>query len=124
MLVGVVGIVVDAEHEGDVGVRCRGRDNNLGSARLEVKARLVAAREDAGRLEHNVDAELAPWQLRGIALVEELELFPRGLDRAVGGRDVAVESPEHRVVLEEMRHLVGVTEVVDRDQVDINPLAQ
>ena len=56
----------------------------------------------ARRLDDDVDAELAPWQVRGIALGEHLQLRVAGLDRPVADLDPLVQRPEHRVVLEQV----------------------
>ena len=55
-------VVVDAEHERDVGVGRGRRDDDLLRAGVEVLLRAVAVGEEAGRLEHDVDAEVAPGQ--------------------------------------------------------------
>ena len=60
----VVQVEVHAEHDRDVLVG-RGRgDDDLLRAGLEVLGGIVALREEAGRLEHDVDAEVAPAERR------------------------------------------------------------
>ena len=59
--------VVDAHHERPVGAGRRRRDDDERGAGLEVGGRLVAGGEEAGRLDDEVDAELAPRQLGGVA---------------------------------------------------------
>ena len=85
----VVVVVVDAEHERDVGIGRRRRDDDLLRARVEVLLRAVALREEAGRLEHDVDTEVAPRERGRIALGEELDLLAAGADDAVADLDVA-----------------------------------
>ena len=61
----VVGVLVDAHDEhGRVGRR-RG-DDDLLTAALDVQLRLLDGREDAGRLDHVLDAALAPRNLRRV----------------------------------------------------------
>ena len=59
---GVVGVVVDAEHDRDVGIRRRGGDHDLLRARVEMLLRAFAIGEEAGGLEDDVDAQVAPRQ--------------------------------------------------------------
>ena len=64
----IVGRLVDAEHERDVRSLGRRRDDDLLRARRDVLRRRVTAREEPGRFEHDVDAEILPRQLRRIFL--------------------------------------------------------
>ena len=112
VLLRVVLAVVDAEHDGEVRVG-RGRgDDDLLRAGVEMLLRGLAVGEEPGRLDRDVDAELAPRQLRGIPLRDELDLVAADADEAVAGLDRRVERPEHRVVLEQVRHRLRVAEVV------------
>ena len=70
---GIERVVVDAHHEGGVGPGARRRDDHERSAGLEVHGGLVAIGEEAGGLDHHVDAELAPRQRLGVALGEDLD---------------------------------------------------
>ena len=69
VLIGVVQLEVHAEHDGDVLVAGGRGDDDLLRAGVEVLGRILALGEEAGRLEHDVDAEVAPAELGGIALV-------------------------------------------------------
>ena len=71
-----------------VGVGRRRGDDDFRRARVEMELRLVALREDPGRLEHDVDAELTPRKRGRIALVQQLQLGPVHGDRAVAGLDL------------------------------------
>ena len=80
--------------------------------------------EEARRLEHDVDAEVAPGQRCRVALGQHLQLVAAGADHAVADLDLAGERAEHRVVLEQVRHRLRVAEVVDRDDLEVRaPLA-
>ena len=73
--VGVVGVVeVDAEHDGRVRLGRRRGDDDLLGARLEVLGGVGALGEEAGRLDHDVDAEVAPRQRGRVALRERADL--------------------------------------------------
>ena len=80
---------------------------------------IVALGELAGRLEHDVDAEILPRQLRRILLREHLELIAADLDGVAGGADRHGEVAEHRVVFQQVRERRRVGDVVDRDDVDV-----
>ena len=79
----------------------------------------VAVGEEAGRLEHDVDAEVLPRQLRRIAQRQHLELVAVDRDAVVLGLDVRVQVAEHRVVLQQVRERVRARQIVDRDEVDV-----
>ena len=66
----VVLVEVDAEDDRDVLVLGGRGDDDLLGAGVEVLGGLVAVGEEAGRLDDDVDAEVAPRQLRGVALLE------------------------------------------------------
>ena len=111
--------VVDAEDERDVRVGRGGRDEDLLRAGVEVLLCALAAGEEPGRLEHDVDAEVAPRKPGGVSLREHLHRLTARLDDPVAERDVACERAEHRVVLQEVGHRLRVAEVVERDDLDV-----
>jgi hypothetical protein len=115
----VVGVVVDAEHKRDVRVGGRGRDHDLLRAGVEVLLCALALGEESGRLEHDVDAQVTPGDRAGIALREELELLPGRVNHPVALLDVALQRPEDRVVLEQVRHRLHVAEVVGGHDLDV-----
>ena len=99
---GVVVVVVDAHHDGDVLVLRRRRDDDLLGAAVDVRAGLGGVGEEAGRLDDDVGAEVAPLQGGGVALGERLDLLVADVDRVVGRGHVGVEPAEDRVVLEQV----------------------
>jgi hypothetical protein len=115
----VVDLVVDADHDGHVLVLRRGGDDHLLGAALEVQRGAVPVGEAAGRLDHDVDAEVAPGELGGVALGEGADPGAVDRDRLVVVGDVAVEAPEGGVVLEQVGEGVVVGEVVDRHDLDV-----
>ena len=78
-----------------------------------------AVGEEAGRLEHDVDAEVAPGKCRRIALGEDPHLLAGRLQDAVGELDLALERAERRVVAQEVRHRLRIAEVVQRDDLEV-----
>ena len=69
----VVVAVVDAQHDGDVLVLGRRRDDDLLGAAVDVRPGLGGVGEEAGRLDDDVGAELLPRQRRRVALLEHLD---------------------------------------------------
>ena len=82
-------------------------------------AAVVALGEEAGRLDHDVDAEVAPRQRGGIALLERLDVLAVDPQRAVADLDRALERPVDRVVLEQVGERLVVGDVVDGDELDV-----
>jgi hypothetical protein len=117
----VIGVVVDAEDDRHVGVRRRRRDDHLLRARLEMLLRVLPLREEAGRLQNDVHAEVFPGERGGVALGEELELLVADADAAVDRLDLLVQRPEDGVVLEQVRHRLRIAEVVRGHEVDVRP---
>ncbi len=115
----VVVAVVDTEHDRDVLVLGRRRDDDLLGAIGDVDLGLLGVGEQAGGLDDDVCAELAPLEVGGVALREGLEgLAGRG-DVGVGRGHVTVEAAQDRVVLEQVGQGGVVGQVVDRDDLDV-----
>ena len=118
-LAGVEGVVVDADHEGGVGAGGGRRHDHERRAGVEVHRRLLLAGEDAGGLDHHVDAEVGPRQRLRVALGEDLDLVAVDLDAAVGDAHLGVPGAEDRVVLEQVGHQLLGAEVVGGHEVDV-----
>ncbi len=119
MALRVVGVVVDAEDERDVGIGGGRRDDDLLRSRVEVELRLVALGEEAGRLEHDVDAERLPRQGCRVALGEHLQLAAADLDHSVGDLYLLAQRAEVRVVRQQVRHRPCVPEGVEGDHLEV-----
>ena len=109
----VVALLVDAEDDRDVLVLGRGADDDLLGAGVDVRLGLGRIGEDAGALEDDVDAEVAPRQGGRVALGQDLDLTAVDDDRRVAGTDVARVGAVGRVVLEQVRVHLRVDQVVD-----------
>src|SRR5699024_2241141 len=109
-----------AHDDGDVLVR-RGRgDDDLLGAAFEVAAGLLRRGEDAGGLDDDVDAVIAPRD-RGRALLDR-ECADRGVadgERGVVEGDVLAQAAEGRVVLQEVSEHVVRGQVVDGHDLDV-----
>src|SRR3954453_22591947 len=98
-----------------VAPRRRRGDPGLLRAGLEVLRGVVALGEEAGRLEHDLDAEVAPRQVRGIALLEDLDLLAVDDEAVAADLHLARIRPQDRVVLDQVGERRVVRDVVDRD---------
>ena len=116
---GVVRLEVDAERDRDVGLLGGRGDDHLLRSGLEVLLGVGAGAEAAARLDHDLDAELAPGQRGGIAHVRRLDPGPVDDERALDQLDGAAERAVDGVVLEQVREHRGIGDVVDRDPLDV-----
>ena len=97
----------------------RRRDDDFLGAGSDVLRRGVAIREEAGGLEHDVDAEVLPRQLRRIAQRQDLERVAVDRDRVVLGLDPGVQVAQDRVVFQQVRERCRAGQIVDGDEVDV-----
>src|SRR5262249_20625587 len=111
-------VEVHAQHDGRVRLGGGGGYDDLLGAAGKVLGGVLALGEEAGRLDHDVYAEIAPWQRRRVALGEHLQLLAVDRDRAVADLDGARVWAEDRVVLEQVAEGLRVGEVVHRDPLD------
>ena len=119
VLLRLVVLVVDAVDDREVGTGRRGRHDDGRGTRLEVHRCVVTLGEEARRLDHDVDAEVAPRECLGVALGQHRQRVVADLDPVLGGRDLLGQHAHDRVVLEEVGHRVERAEVVHRDEVDV-----
>ena len=95
------------------------RDDHLLGAALQVGRRLVGVGEDAGGLDHDVHAQVAPGDLGGVLLGEDphlLAVHHQGVLLSLhGAREAAVGG----VVLEQVGVGLGVGQVVDRHDLQL-----
>jgi len=71
-----------------------------------------------------VDAEVAPGEVRGLALGEDADALAADGDRVAVVRDVVGEGAADRVVLEEMGERGVVRQVVDGHDLEVAALGQ
>ena len=84
-----------------------------------MRAGLLLRREEARALEHDVDAEGLPRQLRGVTLGANLDLVAVDDQRIALDLDRVFERPVRGVVARQMRVRFRVAEVVHRDDLDL-----
>ncbi len=123
MLLRVVSVLVHAEDDRDVLVLGRSRDDDLLRTGLAMSRGLLGVGEDAGRLDHDVGADIGPWQRRRVPLAERPNARAVHHDLVVAGADLTVEAPVGRVVLEQVRVRLVIREVVDRDDFQLVGMA-
>jgi hypothetical protein len=95
------------------------RDHHALRAAIEVRGRFLSGGEESRRLDHKVDAEVFPWQLRGILVAEELDVVAVDLDALALRLDRRPERAQGGVVLQQVGESPGVADVVDGDDLEI-----
>ena len=116
----VVEVVVHAHDDRDVVVGGgRGDDDLLGATGVDVLARVGGLGEEAGGLDDDVDAEVAPRQGARVALGEHLHRVAGDLDALAVGGDVLLEDAQDAVVLQQVGERLGAGQVVDRHDLDV-----
>ena len=114
-----VGRVVDAvdEHRGRVLGRS-GHDDLLRAGR-DVGAGGLVGEEETGRLDDDVGGDFVPLEVRRILLGGETDGLAVDDHRVALDLDVVVEDAVNGVVLEHVREVIGIEEVVDADHFDV-----
>ena len=120
----VVVALVDTHDEGAVDVLGGGGDDNLLGTTVNVGLGLLAVGEEAGGLHDDLDAQVAPGQVGGVALSEHLDVLAVDGDAILVVGDLAVETTEDRVVLEQVGQGLVVRQVVDGDNLDVGALLE
>ncbi len=114
-------IVVDTINNRAVDVRAaRRRDDHFLGAAFDVLAGRFAGPEQAGAFEHDVDTELAPRQLGGIAFGEHLDTITVHNDIVAVDLDRARKIAVGCVVARQVRVGVCVAQVVQGDNVVVS----
>jgi hypothetical protein len=120
----VVSLLVHAHDERAVSTGGRSRDEDLLSAGVDVLLGEVGLGEEAGRLDDDVDTQLAPGKVGRVPLGERLDLLAVDRDAVVIEADVGIQDAAHGVVLQQVRKRLVVSEVVDRDDLEVCSLRE
>ena len=114
-----VGLVVDAvdEHRGRVLGRS-GHDDLLGASR-DVSASLGVLEKEAGGLDDDFSADVAPSESGRILLGREADLLAVNDEVVAVNSDIVLEDAVDGVVLKHVREVIGIEEVVDADHFDV-----
>ncbi len=115
----VEGLIVDADHERCVDVGRGSRDDHSPGPALDVGPGLLAVGEDTGRLDDDVNAEIAPREGLRVALGEHPERLPADADGGVRPGHLGTDPSVGGVVLEESGVDLDGHEVVDPDDLHL-----
>ena len=85
---------------------------------------LLAVGEETGGLDDDLDAQVAPGQLGGVAVGEDLDVLAVDDDAVVIVGDFTVETAEDGVVLEQVSEGLVVRQVVDRHDLEVRLLLE
>mmetsp|Transcript_19258 Transcript_19258/g.58140 ORF Transcript_19258/g.58140 Transcript_19258/m.58140 type:complete len:442 (-) Transcript_19258:83-1408(-) len=117
--VGVEGALVDTHHVGgDVVTLGGGSDQHLLGTSLNVLAGALGVDEDTGALDDDVDAQLLPRQLQGVAAGHDADVLAVHRQRVVvHDLHIRVEGTQGTVVLQQVAGLLDTAGVVDGNDV-------
>ena len=122
MIARIVKVIVHTHHHGEILVLRGGGDDYFFRAGLDVALGLLAICEEAGGLDHDVNAEFLPRQLSRGGRLDHLDFGAVDHERLVVlMSDFALERALCGVVLEEIGQIVGRDEVPDGDHLDLVP---
>ncbi len=117
VLVRVVEVGVDAAAERHVDVLSGCGQQDLAGARVAVLLQRIAGAEVARGLDHDVGTELLPWELGRFPLLRHAERVAVERQPTRDRFDRAWIAAVDAVVGKQVRQGVGVTQVVDADDV-------
>src|SRR5580692_10446216 len=113
MLLWIVPALVHAQHDRDIFALCRGGDEDFfRAAAIDMRASFGCIGKEAGRLDYDIDSQVAPRKFARVAFGKDLDSLPVDRERAVAGAHAAVVDAVIAVVFKEVRALLGVDEVV------------
>ena len=112
-------VVIDAVNHRDVGAVGRRRDKDGLRARCEVSGSFGFRVEGARAFERDVNAQVLPWQARGILDRCHLEFAVANADGVALNLYLAGEAAVHGIISQKVRVGLDRPEVIDRDHLDI-----
>ena len=122
LIVSGQGLLVNGVDDGLQVIAGRSRDNDLLGASSDVSHGLLLAGVEAGALQNDIDAQLAPGAILSIFDGVDLDLLAVDDDGVVGGidgvlvlADLAQERALSGIIFQQMRQHLGAGQVVDRD---------
>jgi hypothetical protein len=83
---------------------------------------VLAVGEKAGALQHQVDLEVGPGELLGVALAQVGQRLAVDDQLAVGGVDLPLVAAVHGVVPEQVDHVVERADLIHRHQLQLGLL--
>ena len=110
------GVLIHAVNDGGQVVAGRSGNDDLLGARVDVGLGFGLGSEEAGALQHNVNADLAPGEVRRVFLGQDLDLLAIHGDGSLVGLDgVALVTALRGVIFQQVGKHFRAGEVVDRD---------
>ena len=97
----------------------RGAQDDAPGAGVDVLLELLLAGEEAGGLQGDLAAEGLPRQVGRVLLGGDRDLLAVDDEGLVGGLDRAVELLVDAVVLQQVGQVLGIGQVVDRDDLEL-----
>src|SRR5262249_49941176 len=94
-------------------------DDHLACPRVQMLLGAGARTELAGGFDHDLHAQIGPRQRPRLALRERQHPLLVDRDPLLHGPSPPPQTPEHRVVLEQVRERRGVDQVVDGNDLDV-----
>ncbi|MPN08061.1 hypothetical protein SDC9_155337 [bioreactor metagenome] len=117
-----VAVVIDAIDEHRRVVLRRRRLHDLARPGGNMRLAAFLGEEEAGRLDHQIDAEFAPVQPGRVTFGAEPDAPAIDQQVLAIDDDLAAEAAMHRVVFEQIGEVVGVEQVVDADHLETGKL--
>ncbi len=114
-----VGLVVHAVDEHRRIVLRRGRHDDLPGAGIDVLLRGFLGQEQAGGLDHHVHVHFVPLQVGRVAFLGQADLLAVDQQVVALHRHVGLETTVHGVVLEHVRQIVRLQQIVDGHDFDV-----
>src|SRR6202022_3530225 len=110
----IVNVVIDPDAQSCVRVFGRRADEHPFRASFaDVQFGFVARGEKTGRFQDNIDIQLFPREISGVAFLEDLNFVTANNDVLLVESDFALEPAMDRVPLEEMSESFSVGEIID-----------
>ena len=119
MLGGIVLLVVHAQHEGDVFILRRSRDDDFLHRPAQMLLGVVGIGEAAGRFDHDLRAHGFPRQRGRIFFFEYLDGLAVDRNAVGAGGNLVRQVAENRVVLQKMGQRFRIGQIVDRDEIQV-----
>jgi hypothetical protein len=98
--------------------------DDLLRARGQMLAGGVLVEEEAGGFDDDIGADFVPLEAGRIAFLRQADALAIDHQRVAVHRDVALEAAMHRVVLQHVREVVGLEQVIDADDFDVAEILQ
>ena len=114
-----VALAVDAMHKHRRVVFGRRRHDDFLRAGIDVLLRGFFGQEQAGGFDDDVSADFVPLQVSRVALLRQADFFAVDDEHVALDRHGALEAAMHRVVLQHVRQVVRLQQVVDAHDFDV-----